>query len=133
MRDKTARALFSVSVLALAIGCGGGTPRYEVSGTVTYDGEPIERGEISFEPLEPGGAPEGGPIENGRFQLEATAGRKIVRIRGSRPLPPEQQDSPEMGLLYEDFIPAKYNRESTEQVEITPNGDNQFDFELTSP
>jgi hypothetical protein len=36
-----------------------------------------------------------------------------------------------MGLLYEDFIPARYNRESTLTVEVTPGGKNVFTFDLT--
>jgi len=115
--------------LLVLAGCGG-ERRYELTGTVTYGGQPVERGEISFDPTEPGEAPEGGPILDGRFRVEVGPGKKIVRIRGSRPLPPEQQDSPEMGLLYEDYIPARHNTESTREVEITPGGQREFTFDL---
>jgi len=119
-----------LGLLVLA-GCGG-EKRYEVTGTVSFDGQPVERGEISFDPTEPGKAPEGGPIVEGRFRVNVSSGKKIVRIRGSRPLPPEQQDNPEMGLLYEDYIPAQHNTESTREVEIGPGGQREFTFELSS-
>jgi hypothetical protein len=131
MQRTIPHVLPAALALLLTAGCGG-EPRYEVSGTVTFDGVAVERGEISFDPVDPGRAPEGGPIEGGRFAVEMTAGKKIVRIRGSRKLPPERQDNPEMGPLYEDYIPAAHNTESTRQVEITPGGDNEFTFDLTS-
>jgi hypothetical protein len=120
-----------VAMVLMGAGCDRGPRRYAVSGTVTFDGQPVERGEVSLVPDVAAQAPEGGPIEAGRFQFQALAGKKTVRIRGSRPLPPERQDNPEMGLLYEDFIPARYNRESTLIVEVTPGGKNVFTFDLT--
>lgn len=124
-------ALLVAGAVSISGGCGGGVARYDVSGTVTYDGQPVERGEISLVPDDPAQAPEGGTIESGRFRLQATAGPKTVQIRGSRPLPPERQDNPQMGLLYEDYIPARYNRESTLKAEVAPRGPNVFTFELT--
>lgn len=121
------------SFLSLISGCGDNGPqRYAVSGTATFDGQPIERGEISFVPVDSNQSPEGGVIENGKFQFQSLAGAKSVQIRGSRALPPERQDNPEMGLLYEDYIPAQFNASTTLQAEVTPSGANTFTFELKS-
>lgn len=119
--------------LCLVLGCGEkGPQRYEVSGTATFDGAPIEKGDISFEPTDKSQAPDGGVIENGKFKFAAQAGSKLVQIRASRPLPPERQDNPEMGLLYEDYIPAQFNSSTTLKAEVTATGPNTFTFDLKS-
>lgn len=121
------------AMVCLLGGCGESGPRrYDISGTASFDGVPIEKGEISFVPSDPSMPPEGGAIENGQFRFQALAGPKTVQIRGSRPLPPERQDNPEMGLLYEDFIPATFNTSSTLQAEVTSSGGNTFTFDLKS-
>lgn len=120
-----------ISTALLLAGCGGPVT-YDVSGTVTFDGVPVEKGEISFVPTEKGQSSDGGQIEQGRFRLSVKPGSKIVQIRASRPLPPEKQDNPTMGLLYEDYIPAEFNSDSTLKEEIGPGGKTNFTFDLKS-
>lgn len=70
--------LVAVPLLA-ALGCGGGAEptRYVVSGSVTYGGQPVPKGFVTFEPDDsqgnsgPGG---GAPIENGRYRTTSEAG-----------------------------------------------------------
>ncbi len=73
----------SWAALALAIvlaGCGSqidGPPRYRVSGEVTYDGQPVPRGFITFEPdSEKGNSGPGGgaEIKDGRYRTDADMG-----------------------------------------------------------
>jgi hypothetical protein len=112
-------------------GCESEAPRYEVTGTVTFEGAPIEEGSISFVPEEKGLSPDAGRIEKGRYSIEVRPGRKQVQIRASRPLPPERQDPhSEMGPLYEDYIPAQYNSQTTLSAEVTADGKNEFSFDL---
>lgn len=133
-QSKSLWAVVSVAWLALVaqLGCGGSNT-IEVSGLVTYDGEKVESGQISFTPLDGAGPPEADVIENGQFSMQATPGMKRVQIRASRPLPPERQTSPEMGLLYEDFIPSIYNEESTLSADVNKSGGREFEFHLVSP
>ncbi|HTN76542.1 MAG TPA: hypothetical protein VL096_14885 [Pirellulaceae bacterium] len=120
-------------VACLLSGCGEKGPKlYDISGTASYDGVPIEKGEISFVPADATQSPDGAAIENGKFQLKAQAGPKTVQIRGSRPLPKERQDNPQMGLLYEDYIPAQFNSSSTLKEEVKASGGNNFTFDLKS-
>jgi hypothetical protein len=49
--------------------------RYSVSGTVTYNGTPLEKGKISFIPDDPKGVGASGVIENGAYAL-STGGEK---------------------------------------------------------
>lgn len=122
------RVALVCALLSLA-GCGA-PAAYDISGTVTFEGVPIERGEISFVPTAPGQSPDGGPIEQGQFRLAVKPGDKIVQIRASRPLPAEKQDNPTMGLLYEDYIPAEFNSASQLRATIGPGGQTQFTFHL---
>ena len=72
IRNHVGRLLFVVPAVAAALGCGddsGLARRYPVSGTVTYNGKPLERGNISFAPDGPGGRAAGGTIVDGRYSL----------------------------------------------------------------
>lgn len=115
-------------LLLLTSGCGG-DGKVPVSGSVSFDGQPVERGEISFVPVEAGQSPDGGTIENGQFAFRTTPGAKRVEIRASRPLPPEKQTDA-AGTFYEDFIPARYNRESSLQQEVPAEGASGLKFDL---
>jgi hypothetical protein len=95
------RLILAVCALAMVVGCSkqSGPPRYTVSGTVTFRGEPVPVGTIAFEPDASQGnrGPAGyADIVNGRFQthLGAVGGPHIVRINGaSGPMIDETQDT----------------------------------------
>jgi hypothetical protein len=81
----------TVSVALLILGCGGneGPPRYEVSGSVTYDGQPVPAGEVTFEPDASQGNQGPGSIaqiKDGQYRTERNSGvvggPYIVRIVG---------------------------------------------------
>jgi hypothetical protein len=61
-----------IPTVAACVGCGddSGLPRrYPVSGTVTYNGKPLEKGNINFAPDGPGGRAAGGTIIDGKYSL----------------------------------------------------------------
>jgi hypothetical protein len=92
----------------LLVGCSKqtGPPRYSVSGTVTFRGEPVPLGTIAFEPDTSRGnrGPAGyADIVAGRFQthLGAVGGPHIVRISGaSGPMIDEAKDT----TLFSDYM-----------------------------
>ncbi len=111
-------------------GCGTGPKTYWVQGSVTFDGRPIEIGEIIFVPLDKDLGPDAGSIKNGTFAFAVKAGKKRVEIRASRAVPGQRTS---MGPVYEDYIPARYNsRSELPPVDVIPGGKNQWDFPLTS-
>ncbi|MFM1904584.1 MAG: hypothetical protein RLZZ440_2484 [Planctomycetota bacterium] len=63
-----------VCAAVIAIGCGSSGPvRYDVSGTVTFDGQPVPVGTITFVPVSGNTGPGGSAgIEGGRFDTAAT-------------------------------------------------------------
>lgn len=109
-------------VLAVAAGCGrpSGPSRYDVSGTVTFRGQPVPSGSIVFEPDAARG--NSGPVSvmsivDGRFDSRATrrpgplSGPLVVRISGYPPPDPSVEVQPPL-------FP-----EHTTTVELTASGD----------
>ncbi len=65
-------AILAVSGLLVMTSCGtddGLGKRFPVTGTVTYNGSPLEKGIISFVPDDPKGVGATGAIENGSYTL----------------------------------------------------------------
>ena len=124
MKTQIIVALLAVLLLS---GCGKSEKKYTLTGTVTYQGKLVERGSVSFVPVEAGKHSDGAEIVDGKYTCEVTPGEKIVRITGSRQVPPPKGDNPSL-VLYEDFIPSKFNRESELQIDVT--GAQTKDFQL---
>ena len=62
---KTHLAIVVIAIL-LPVGCGG-NDLTSVSGTVTYQGQPLKEGRVGFLPDE--GRPAFGDLEDGKFSL----------------------------------------------------------------
>jgi hypothetical protein len=79
-----ALAVCLVAALAMASGCGGKNTA-TVSGNVTYDGKPIDKGSVSFIPKDGAGPVSAGEIIDGAYRAaNVTPGTKIVKIIGVR-------------------------------------------------
>lgn len=127
--------------VAVAGGCNTQVERVAVSGTVTVDGEPVEDGQVAFEPFGKGKM-EFGYISDGKYSIPKkfglAPGEYIVRITASRATGEKaEQDAflrEEDGAsleIYEPFIPAKYNTASKLKVEIDPVEHVQKDFDIS--
>lgn len=121
-------------------GCGGpsGPERAEVFGTVTFDGEPISQGSISFLPQEGTNGPSaGGLIVDGKYDVSERGpalGSYRVEIQSSRKTGKKIEAGPPSppGTMIDEiemYIPTKYNRESGLTVEVK-SGRNEFNFKL---
>lgn len=119
--------------LAGCAGSGDGPARYTVRGTVTFDGEPVEDGQVIFLPEDGKGRPDAGKVTNGAFEFRVTGGKKRVEITASRKTGETyDEDLGETMPVLEEFIPARYNTESELTVEVEPNSENTYEFDLTS-
>ena len=77
-------------VLLLGIcGCGGSGPM-EISGTVTFAGQPLEKGNIQFTPSDGKGPLASTLIKDGSYSVQAMPGPKRVRIEGFKVLGQKQ-------------------------------------------
>ena len=114
--------LFAATVFIVA-GCDSGPPTAEISGNVTYDGKPIETGNISFYPRDGKGTTSGGVIINGAYTAKGVSfGEMDVRINGSkvvgkRKLYPSDPKSPEVEERRE-FLPEKYHEKTTLVLDV---------------
>ena len=71
-----------------------------------------------------------GKIVQGKFELEATAGKKRVSITATKEA---ENVDPDMGMAPRiSYIPHRFNTATELTVEVTADGPNNFDFELTA-
>jgi hypothetical protein len=126
-------------------GCGGGGGA-TVSGSVTYDGQPVGDGTITFLPADGKGPTVGGPIAGGRYSVSGVLpGAKVVQITAVKAVK-FAQSSAEMaqqaadrkakgdatGLIESaDVIPA--NAEGNNATVEVKAGAQTHDFALTKP
>jgi hypothetical protein len=116
--------------ILVANGCGtSGAKTCEVSGTVTWNGQPIPRGDIIFYPEDGLETPEAAKIIGGKFHLRAKPGWKLVQIHASREVP-GSLDPVMQSPVREAYIPAEYNKNTILREEIKAEGKNHFTFDL---
>jgi hypothetical protein len=138
LRNRWFVALSAAAVLAITVGCKGGSMESEVSGTVTLDGNKIGPGTIVFAPVSSGGKPATGSIESdGTYTLKTSRDsglapgsyRVAVSIR-KMPENVKRGDRPPVGKL---LIPDKYEDETKSglRYDVTP-GRNTINIELVS-
>ncbi|TWT97844.1 hypothetical protein Pla108_19970 [Botrimarina colliarenosi] len=120
-----------VGILALVtvlLGCGEGTP--SVSGQVTYDGNPVEKGTISVVPVGGGGSPAGGVIRDGSYQIEKVSLGKHLVSFSAKSLPAEQPTSNKSVRAVETIPPDAVG--NGQEVEIVA-GAQTMNFDLKPP
>ena len=145
------RYLHAINAVACAVllagfvaGCDhDGLERVVVSGTVTYQGKPLEEGQIRFQPTANTKAPTSGAfIRKGTYRVDSQGGVPIgtykVRIEASRVGTERVSSSSEEALSVEStppreqYIPAKYNRATQLEITIEPGSKAVTrNFELT--
>lgn len=139
--------LMVLTLLPLALGCGAGNNLAQVTGTVTYEGKPIEEGKIIFEV--PGQRSAFGVIENGKILNVTTfeqgdgapIGEASVAINAFKPPAKPQKDAPTSTsapggpsgmVINERAVPARYGNPATSGLNcsIQP-GENKLKFDLS--
>jgi len=134
--------VIAASLLININGCGERSRRLPVEGVVTFDGQRIAKGQISFIPASGTDGPTAGSIiSDGRYSVAAekglVAGRYRVEITAMRPTSRKTQTmnavtgAMETTEAYESYIPPRYNSESELTADVKSDGANQFDFSLT--
>ncbi len=137
MHPKLCRliAVLSCGMMMVTSGCGGnGVQLGDVSGVITFDGQPLQAAQITFIPVGPGRQSDGFTDSNGRYRLGysmsemgALVGKHVVRV--STAVVDESSDG--MIRTAKERIPAKFNTETTLEAEVT-RGKNEINFTITS-
>jgi hypothetical protein len=103
----------SVSLATIAflfVGCGPNTGH--VSGTVTIDGQPLEKGVIVFVPADSDGEPARGDVLSGKYRLRMTPGKKKVQISAPGVVRDGKYDT------FKDRLPPQYHSATTLEFEV---------------
>jgi hypothetical protein len=125
-------ALALVAAAGLIVGCSD-DGLSDVSGTVTYDGKPVEDGQIKFAPADGQGPTAGDVIKDGKYHArKVPVGTAKVTISGAKVIGQKKvyntAESPVMPVTAE-LLPAKYNDKSELTFEVK-RGKNEKNWEL---
>jgi hypothetical protein len=135
----------------LTLGCGSKSQKYApVSGKVTINGAPLGGATVTFSPIAAEGTVYAGfsavatTNDKGAYTLNTTAanGKQIDGVLVGKhrvsivKLDPSIGDNDERHpgrKFLGDHVPRRYNTDSKEVFEVTPDGTDKADFKLTSP
>jgi len=149
---RAAAALAGIGLILVA-GCSddsGLAKRYSVSGTVSYKGEPVPKGNVSFIPTTPGAREATGAITDGKFTLTtatpddgALPGSYKVTVIASEADMSESAKIAGGGMFHHDaafakavknaknLVPPKYKLPDTSDLSADVKAQsNKFTFEL---
>jgi hypothetical protein len=109
------RAGAATGVLALVFGCSTGPATGTVNGEVTFAGQPIQEGRITFVPVDGQGPTAGAPIVDGKFSATGVPVTKMkVQINGNKKTGKKNRafpNSPEIDEVVE-LLPSRFHAES---------------------
>ena len=123
----------------LMAGCSSDpNARQGVSGTVYFQGQPLDQGSIHFSPIDKGPSEAGAGIENGVYTIRREQGLvpgtyKVAVNSYDRKGPKVASDEipgEPSAKQFRERIPVKYNNKSKLTAEVTGRGPNIFDFKL---
>ena len=127
-------------LVASASGCGSGSTSMRTWGDVTYQGTPIETGEIIFIPVTSGSGPStGATITSGRYEIAQAVGPRAgvvyrVEITAFGPETTYSPNASGQGMtaaVRTQILPDQYNRATVLSETISAEQDkNRFDFHL---
>lgn len=135
-RNHRGMALLLVSLTVLPSGCDNGEGYQAVSGSVTFQGEPLKEGTIQFFTTGERPAPyAGAAISQGKYKVPKDHGLKpgkyLVTISSTEKVANTKKGGSSLNpFLARERIPSKYNTKSTLGVEVRVGERGQFDFDL---
>lgn len=124
---------FLAASVTLVAGCKPPGPEmHVVTGTVTFDGEPVAQGDIVFRDVDGQTKGYGGRIVGGKYEFECEPGSKKVEISAMREVPGKMDTSNpgEEVPLMEQYIPEKFGAATTLTADVS--GPDSIDFDLKS-
>jgi hypothetical protein len=119
-----------LAAISLAVAGCDGERLYRVVGDVSWQGTPIEDGQINFFAEDATVRPTSAKIVNGRYDARVPAGRMKVEVHG-------QKDMGYNEAMHQNtkkhYVSAEYNAETRLRFEVGPHDNNVADFHLPLP
>jgi hypothetical protein len=114
--------------------------RHAISGTVTFNGAPVDNGTINFQPMDQGPTSSGATFTGGKYELPEDkglpAGRYLVSISAPKPgtgsTPPEGAMPGDPVTPPTELIPPEWNAKSEQTIEVKPEGPFEFNFDVVA-
>jgi len=134
---KTTGALyFSLcwALIGFLLGCSADVKQGTVSGTVTFDGQPLKSGTIRFDSSDGRTAAADASIVDGKFNVKLSPGDKRVTITSPKVIGKKKMyDTPDSPVydVTEELLPKRYNAQSTLSMTVTA-ASQEKEFSLTS-
>jgi hypothetical protein len=142
------RCYLAVSLAVVVIGLSGcgskpvaTQPTGQVTGTVLVNGSPLAYGQIEFGPADGPERPQRAFIKGGQYTIDVSSGKKRVVIWGITEEAHSRIPKVDAGarskeveasaVMKENYLPSMYNRESTLTAEVSKDGPNVCNFDLT--
>jgi hypothetical protein len=101
-----------MALIGFSLGCSADAKHGTVSGTVTFDGQPLKSGTIRFDSEDGRAAAADGSIVDGKFSVKVLPGDKRVSITSPKVVGKKKMydlpDSPVYDVT-EELIPKRYN------------------------
>jgi hypothetical protein len=137
---KPSSVLNLIAILATGIlGCGGNSTG-TVTGTVTFEGQPIEQGQITFSPAGTEGSTAGDKIANGKYTVKDLKPAKYhVVVEATKepkftsPGDPANNRTKTAEEIRAQYDPLPLDTKGKEQDLEVKGGEQVLDFKLTSP
>jgi hypothetical protein len=119
-------------------GCTQHSGLEPVTGTVTFQGQPLDQGAIQFLPVESGPTESGAGIKNGHYEIPVANGLAPGKYKvtvfsydqNGPKVPSNVMPGDAVGVQFKERIPPKYNTETTLTAEVVKGKKNQFDYQL---
>jgi len=134
--------LLRLLFVVLVVGCGKPSDgRMAISGNVILQGEKLDEGVIEFLPRAGGGrsgpaTQTGAVITDGAYNIPREQGLlvgtyKVLLTAGDGKTPADGGlPGPTGNIVSVDRIPPEYNVDSQQEVEVTSEGPNVFDYDI---
>jgi hypothetical protein len=140
MHLRCAAILAASLPLLIASGCGESDPlgRKAISGTVSLNGAPVEKGNISFQPVDKSATSGGAVIEAGKYSIPRQTGLPVgkYRVTINAPKPGTGKETDKNAMPGEplpppqELIPPEWNVNSNEFIEVTDKGPYVYNFDV---
>ena len=125
--------LFAVLLVLSNFGCGQKGPKLvKVSGTVNYDGKPLEKGFIGFATTSKNPQVYSSEVKAGAYALESETGDVIVKVVAEQDVPGAFDVAADgtKNPVKKNYIPAKFNEQSELKYKVPEAGARDANFDL---